>query len=68
MSELPSLHFRQCRGTSIAQLRRGGHVTMSAHNGVSGPTRGMSGTDVMFLVSLAFIFFAFVITIAVVRP
>jgi hypothetical protein len=41
---------------------------MSAHNGVSGPTRGMSGTDVMFLVSLAFIFFAFVITIAVVRP
>ena len=40
---------------------------MGAPSDVSKPTRGLSGTDVMVLLSLAFVFFALVVTIAVVR-
>ena len=41
---------------------------MGAVTGFSRRTRGLCGKDVLFLVSLAFLFFAFVITIAVIRP
>ena len=40
---------------------------MSAPPDVSRPTRGLSGSDVVFLLSLAFVFFALVVTIAVIR-
>ncbi len=40
---------------------------MAAPTDVSKPTRGMSGSDIMFLLSLAFIFFALVVTVAVIR-
>ena len=35
---------------------------------VSRPTRGLSGNDVLFLLSVAFIFIAFIVSIAVIRP
>ncbi len=41
---------------------------MAAPTDVSKPTRGLSGSDVMFLLCLAFIFVALVVTIAVIRP
>ena len=40
---------------------------MDVPTGVSRPTRRLSGSDVMFLVSLAFVFFALVFTIVVIR-
>jgi hypothetical protein len=40
---------------------------MAAPTDVSRPTRALSGTDVMFLLSLAMVFFALVVTIVVVR-
>ncbi len=40
---------------------------MGAPTDVSRPTRGLSGTDVMFLLSLAFVLFALLVTIAVIR-
>ena len=38
---------------------------MRVHTGVSKPTRRLSGNDVMFLVSLAFVLFALVVTIVI---
>jgi hypothetical protein len=40
---------------------------MPAPTDVSRPTRVLSGTDVMFLLSLAVVFFALVVTIVVIR-
>jgi hypothetical protein len=41
---------------------------MGAITDISRRTRGLCGSDVMFLLSLAFLFFAFVVTVAVIRP
>ena len=38
---------------------------MGLPTGASRPTRRLSANDVMFLVSLAFVFFALVVTVAV---
>ena len=38
-----------------------------ARTDVSRPTRGMSGSDVMFLLSIAFLVLSFVLTLAVIR-
>ena len=38
---------------------------MRVSTGASKPTRQLSGNDVMFLVSLAFVFFALVVTIVI---
>ena len=54
-------------GTWVAHDGTEAKSTMEVPTGVSRPTRGLSGTDVMFLVSLAFVFFALVVTIAVVH-
>jgi hypothetical protein len=35
---------------------------------ISRPTRGISRSDVMFLLSVAFIFFALVLSVAISRP
>ena len=35
---------------------------------ISRPTRGISRGDVMFLLSVAFIFFALVVSVAISRP
>jgi len=41
---------------------------MSMPTDISRPTRGISGSDVMFLLSVAFIFFAMVVSVAISRP
>jgi len=41
---------------------------MGMPSDVSRPTRGLSGSDVMFLLSVAFIFFALVVSVAISRP
>jgi hypothetical protein len=40
---------------------------MDTPTDVSRPTRGLSGSDWMFLVSVAIVFFAFVASIAIIR-
>jgi hypothetical protein len=40
---------------------------MDAPTDLTKPTRGLSGNDVFFLLSVAFVFFALVVTIAVFR-
>jgi hypothetical protein len=42
-------------------------TTMGAPSDFSKPTRGLAGSDVWFLLSLAFIFFSLIVTIAVMR-
>ena len=41
---------------------------MGAFSSVSRSARRISGNDVMFLLSVAFVVFAFVLTIVVIRP
>lgn len=41
---------------------------MSTPTHMSRPTRGLSRHDVLFLLSVAFVFFALVVSVAVSRP
>jgi hypothetical protein len=41
---------------------------MGAPSDVSGPTRGLCGDDVKFVVCVAFVLLAMVVTMAVMRP
>lgn len=43
-------------------------ITMAAPTHASKSTRELSVHDVIFLISLAFLFFAMIVTIAVIRP
>jgi hypothetical protein len=40
---------------------------MAAPTGVSKPTRGLTGGDVMFLLSLAFVLITLAVTVAIAR-
>jgi len=65
---LAAHNFVSPHGTSIAHALAGGQIAMGMPTDISRPTRGISGSDVMFLLSVAFIFFAMVVSVAISRP